>query len=155
MKRHFGLVEFSKDHHQALILAQICKRNSPQYKGMPATIDGKAEYALKMWETELKPHFQREEKYLIPISKSKTDKLKELCERIILEHEQIGKLIDKIALGAELEFILDEFGKLLDNHVRFEEREWFDEIQKELTVEEIEHLAVVVQMEIDSSKKSC
>ncbi len=155
MKRHFGLVEFSRDHHQALILAQICKRNSPQYKGMPATIDEKAEYAVKMWGRELKPHFQFEEKYLIPISESKTEKLRELCRRIILEHEEIEKLITKIAGREELEIVLDEFGNLLDNHVRFEEREWFDEIQKELTVEEIEHLAVVVQIEIEASKKSC
>ncbi|MFA7418902.1 MAG: hemerythrin domain-containing protein [Melioribacteraceae bacterium] len=155
MKRHFGLVEFSKDHHQALILAQICKTNSPRYKGMRATIDEKADYTLKMWETELKPHFEREEKYLIPISESKTEKLKELCARIILEHEQIEKLISKIAGSEGLEIILDEFGNLLDNHVRFEEREWFEEIQKELTVEEIEHLAVLVQMEIESTKQSC
>lgn len=155
MKRHFGLVEFSKDHHQALILAQVCKSNSPQYKGMPASINEKAEFALKMWETELKPHFEREEKFLIPICQSKTEKLKELCARIILEHEQIEKLICKIAGSEGLEIILDEFGKFLDNHIRFEEREWFDEIQKELNVDEIEHLAILVQMGIESTKKSC
>ena len=155
MKRHFVLVEFSKDHHQALILAQICKINSPEYKGIPTTTAGKTELVLEKWESELKPHFNLEEKLLVPLAENKSIRLKELCKRIILEHKQIENLIGKISKNMELETTLNEFGLLLDNHVRLEEREWFEEIQNALSSEEINNLAVQVKKEKESSTQTC
>ena len=155
MKRHFVLVEFSKDHHQALILAQICKINSPEYNGMPTTDAGKAELVLERWESELNPHFNLEEKVLIPLVENKSRRLKELCKRIILEHKQIGNLIGKISEDVELESTLNEFGLLLDNHVRLEEREWFEEIQNSLSNEEMNNLGTLVKKEKELSTQNC
>jgi hypothetical protein len=64
MKRHPALHTLSHDHHQGLILTQQLKKGAPQYKGMPTTLDGKKDYAISFYKTELVKHFEDEEKIL-------------------------------------------------------------------------------------------
>ena len=41
MKRHSSLVPYSQDHHKILVLAQVLKKDVPDYKGMPTDLKGK------------------------------------------------------------------------------------------------------------------
>jgi len=133
IKRHKSLQPLSRDHHQGLILAQILKKGAPVYKGMPSTIEGKKEYTLLLYNSELVRHFKNEEEILFPLVKGKNSEVNKLTEEIINEHRQINQLIIEVQSTNELERKLDELGRLLENHIRKEERELFPKIEKILT----------------------
>ncbi len=137
MKRHPALHTLSHDHHQGLILAQQLKKGAPQYKGMPSTLEGKKEYTLSFYKTELAKHFEDEEKILFPFVKSKNEDVDNLIVEIISEHRKMESLIKDLEKTDQLENVLDELGWLLEKHIRKEERELFVEIEKVLSDDEL------------------
>jgi iron-sulfur cluster repair protein YtfE (RIC family) len=139
MKRSPALYSLSHDHHQGLILAQILKKGAPEYKGLPKTFEGKLAYLLTFYEQELITHFSEEEEILHPAVKGKNAELDELFGQIFSEHQQIHSLIRKIKEKPDEEK-LDEFGRLLESHIRKEERELFQLIQESMSDEELESL---------------
>jgi len=137
MKRHPALYSLSHDHHQGLILAQQLKKGAPQYKGMPSTLEAKKEYTLTFYKSELVKHFKDEEEILFPAVKKRNAKIDNLIEDIINEHRKMESLIKELEETLELENKLDEFGRLLEKHIRKEERELFVEIERILSKEEL------------------
>ena len=149
MKRHPSLYTLSHDHHQGLILAQQLKKGAPQYKGMPSTLKDKKDYTISFYNTELVKHFQDEEVILFPAVKNKNDDLDKKITEIISEHRKMETLIRDLEKTDQLENVLDEFGQLLEKHIRKEERELFVEIEKVLSEEELQ----VISEEISQSRK--
>jgi len=149
MKRHPSLYTLSHDHHQGLILAQQLKKGAPQYKGMPSTLKDKKDYTISFYKTELVKHFQDEEEILFPAVKNKNDDLDKKIAEIISEHRKMETLIRDLEKTDQLENVLDEFGQLLEKHIRKEERELFVEIEKVLSEEELQ----VISEEISRSRK--
>jgi len=137
MKRHPSLYTLSHDHHQGLILAQQLKKGAPQYKGMPSTLKDKKDYIISFYNTELVKHFQDEEEILFPAVKNKNDYLDKKIAEIISEHRKMETLIRDLEKTDQLENVLDEFGQLLEKHIRKEERELFIEIEKILSDDEL------------------
>ncbi len=129
MKRHKNLIKLSKDHHNGLILAQLIKKSSPPYKGLPTTSEGKKEYTLNFYNLDLIKHFEAEEKILMPLVNGIDNELDRLLKVMIDDHRQVNKLIDEIKIGNDVENTLDKLGYLLEHHIRMEERELFDKIQ--------------------------
>lgn len=137
MKRHPALYTLSHDHHQGLILAQQLKKGAPQYKGMPSTLEGKKEYTISFYKSELVKHFQDEEEILFPAVKNKNAEVDKLILEIISEHRNMESLVSELGKTKNLDDVLDELGKLLESHIRKEERELFVEIEKVLSDEEL------------------
>jgi iron-sulfur cluster repair protein YtfE (RIC family) len=130
MKRHSSLASLSRDHHRALILAQLLKKGAPVYRGLPADLIGKAEYATVFYRDELIKHFNDEEHAVIGKIKGIDDGLDKLAGEIISEHKELGDLFTSIKDAKELEIHLDKLGRALEQHIRKEERELFPLIQK-------------------------
>jgi hemerythrin-like domain-containing protein len=149
MKRHPSLYTLSHDHHQGLILAQQLKKGAPQYKGMPSTLEDKKDYTISFYNTELVKHFQDEEVILFPAVRNKNDELDKKIAEIISEHRKMELLVKDLEKTLQLENVLDEFGWLLEKHIRKEERELFMEIEKVLSEEELQ----VISEEISNSRK--
>lgn len=141
MKRHPALYTLSHDHHQGLILAQQLKKGAPQYKGMPSTIEGKKEFAISFYNTELVRHFEDEEKILFPSSSGRTEEIDRLISEIISEHRRMERLINALENTNNLESTMDELGWLLEKHIRKEERELFVEIEKKLSEIELNSIS--------------
>jgi iron-sulfur cluster repair protein YtfE (RIC family) len=137
IKRHKALQPLSRDHHQGLILAQLIKRNAPEYKGLPTSIEGKKEHTISFFENELKKHFMDEENILFAYSANKNDELDTLIEEILIEHREINHLVDKILSSSQPENLLDELGHKLESHIRKEEREVFVKIEEALSENEL------------------
>ena len=133
MKRHPALHTLSHDHHQGLILAQQIKKDAPQYKGMPSTLEGKKEYTLSFYKTELVQHFKDEEEILFPAVKNKNVELDKLITEVISEHRKMETLIHDLEKTHQLENVLNELGSFLEKHIRKEERELFPAIEEILT----------------------
>lgn len=145
MKRHPSLYTLSHDHHQGLILAQQLKKGAPQYKGMPTTLEGKKEYTLTFYKTELVKHFDDEEKILFPSSSGKSVGIDGLISEIISEHRQIETLIDKLNKNSDIENTMNELGWLLEKHIRKEERVLFVEIENVLSAIELNSISEKIQ----------
>ena len=134
MRRIDELAALSREHHKMLILAQLLKSDSPDYKGLPNDIIGKQRYAQKLFADCIHPHFEFEEKELFPAVAGIHHEIDQLIYVLIDDHAEINRLFQlmegdtKIALGSEL--ALNDLGVSIESHVRLEEREFFELIQR-------------------------
>jgi len=149
MKRHPALYTLSHDHHQGLILAQQLKKGAPQYKGMPETLEGKRDYTILFYNSELKKHFAEEEEILFPNVTGKGIEIGKLISEIISEHRRMENLIIEITNTDKLENTMDELGWLLEKHIRKEERQLFVEIENVLSEEELS----IISEKLNKSRK--
>jgi iron-sulfur cluster repair protein YtfE (RIC family) len=129
MKRHQSLAHLSRDHHPALILAQLLKRNAPAYKGLPTDTAGKLNYAEKFYNEELVTHFAQEEKMMDMLAGLNLE-LDEKIKQIKAEHIILHNLFTGISKQIDSVTAMDELGTQLDQHIRKEERELFPLIEK-------------------------
>ncbi len=132
LKRHVALQPLSKDHHQGLLLGWRIRQ------GIKKNVDKNRifEYFRYYWQEHLEPHFKLEETYLFPLLDPK-DKMRVEVEKQHKELREIEVLLEKKGVEKNL---LDLFAKKLEAHIRFEERELFQYMQKELGQEELIHL---------------
>jgi len=142
MKRHPSLIPLSRFHRSVLFLALVCKKNAPSVKGYPQDLEGKRDYAIAFFQEQLKAHMQLEEESLFPQVKGKSAEIDELMKELCAEHRQLESLIAALPDSTDLSDGLDEFGQLLEKHVRKEERQFFQRIQDTLSVEELLQLAI-------------
>jgi len=119
MKRSIVLQPLSREHHTALALAKTCERAA--LSGDEALVSLTCQRAIRALESELEPHFRAEEMSLLPLLRSKESRL--LAERTLTDHQQLRGLINALRQGDA--GALENFGKCLTAHVRFEERELF------------------------------
>lgn len=139
MKRHEALAPLSREHHGALILAQLIKRNAPAYKGLPTTIIDKATYAILFYKDDLIKHFKKEEEMLkkvVPVHPS----IAKVADEIVNEHQLLKQLFLSIKDAADQEAVLNELGNELDAHIRKEERILFPLIQQYCSEELLQKL---------------
>ena len=129
MKRHSSLAILSREHHGALILAQLLKRSAPLYKGLPADTAGKAEYAYRFYQYELADHFAAEEQAVLNKVKGIAAPLDALADEIIADHVWLRAMFESIKKAKDLTTHLDELGNALEKHIRKEERELFPLIE--------------------------
>ena len=151
MKRHKSLQSLSQEHHHGLMLAQLIKSGSPEYKGLPNTVEGKVQHTIKFFEENLVPHFNKEEKILFTISKNKNAEIDRLINELIFQHRAIYSLVDKLRKSSEPEIELNELGMLLESHMRKEERELVQGIQNVFSENEMEKL----EKDLGESSTSC
>lgn len=154
MKRHSALVPLSQDHHKALLLAQLIKKNAPDYNGLPKDIIGKMNFAKEIYTYELEHHFKDEEEIVFPFLTGKNKDVDNLISEIIDEHSILREKILSLKRNPNLADELDEIGKILDEHVRKEERILFDKAQVLLNDEEL----MMVENKFNESRlhnKSC
>ena len=149
MKRHKSLIPLSHQHHDALILAQLIKKDAPIYKGLPTDLNGKREYTLNFYKNDLVHHFEAEELILFPFVSGLSAELDKLTNQLIDEHKQIAELVELIRSEVEVETNLDNLGNLISSHVRTEERKYFELVQKLLSESQL----TVLQQELSNLDK--
>ncbi|MEQ9299295.1 MAG: hemerythrin domain-containing protein [Cyclobacteriaceae bacterium] len=143
MKRHPALISISREHHQLLLLAQLLKKDAPAYKGMPTNLEGKAKYAENIWDSLFKQHIELEEKVLYPMVFSYASSLSDLINELQKEHEEIAIAFKNLSPESEG---LDRLGKLIEGHVRKEERVLFQQAQELLTEEQLHQLKTLLSV---------
>ena len=127
IKRHPALQQFSREHHFGLLLCWKIR------EGFRKEIEPERikKYTDWFFQTHLKPHFEAEEKYMFTLL-SDEDKLK---KRAIKEHRRLERLFEE---NEDVKRSLSLIEEELEQHIRFEERSLFGEIQKVATEEELE-----------------
>jgi iron-sulfur cluster repair protein YtfE (RIC family) len=139
MKRHESLAPLSREHHGALILAQLIKRNAPAYQGLPTDTEEKVNYAINFYKTDLIQHFSKEEIILEKV-KHADAVIAKLVEEIITEHAVLTSRFLSLNSSGDKTTALDEIGHLLQTHIRKEERVLFPLIQERCNEEILNYL---------------
>ena len=128
MKRHEALKPLSREHHGALLLAQVLRNDVPDYKGMPTLVADKAAYALETFRNSLQPHFDKEEQVLAKVKNCNAE-LDILIDEIKNEHIELSASFLSLAQAAVPEKVLHQLGEKLITHIRKEERVLFPLIE--------------------------
>jgi hemerythrin-like domain-containing protein len=154
MKRHPALIPLSQDHQKGLLLAQLLKKNAPEYKGLPKDPIGKMNYAKEVYNNDLDQHFREEEEFVFPALNGKSKDIDEMVTEILNEHKILKNSILSFKDDENLIDNMDKIGYLLESHIRKEERYLFEKIPQVLSEEELE----IIKQKFDQSrpaKKSC
>jgi hemerythrin-like domain-containing protein len=154
MQRHPALIPLSQDHQKGLLLAQLLKKNAPEYKGLPKDLIGKMNYAKEVYNNELDQHFKEEEEFVFPYLTNKGKEIDEIVTEILSEHRILKTSILALKDNSTLIDEMDKIGYLLEAHIRKEERNLFEKIPQVLGEEELK----IIKQKFDQTrplKNSC
>ena len=142
LKRHKALQEYSKEHHDELLL--VWKIRTGLEKNIQ--VNRIVGYCHYFFNHSLLPHFRKEEKYILP----KLSQEREDVKKIQKEHELIAAMMnaldnDSVDTRETLRCLTD----ILELHIRFEERTFFEEIQVMLPDEVLQTMGPAEKVQID------
>jgi hemerythrin-like domain-containing protein len=124
MKRHAALQQHSREHHMALKMARLARFAADS--GASAAMDQAAAEIVGHYLELMAAHFRDEEEGVLRQLKAIGQHA--LVDRTLAEHLRLRQLGE--ALQQPDAATLAEFGSLLTDHVRFEERELFETAQE-------------------------
>jgi hemerythrin-like domain-containing protein len=135
-KRHKALQPLSREHHHGLLLSWKIRA------GFSKDIAPKRIRAYADWffENHLIPHFEIEETHIFTILEPEN----ELIKRALAEHRRLKRLFED--RDDDLK-ILSKIEEELEQHIRFEERILFPEIQKVASEAQLRHIEIIHQPE--------
>ena len=132
MLRDRSLIPLSQQHHNGLALCVLTERSLAQ-DASAANVTALARKAIDRYELELTNHFEIEEQILFPAIESP------LIAGLIAEHRQLEAMIGRLRDEPSTAHLL-EFTALLRTHIRREESELFEDIQRQLSREVLDSL---------------
>ncbi|RTE52750.1 hemerythrin domain-containing protein [Arenibacter aquaticus] len=130
IKRHLVLQPLSREHHQGLLLSWKIRTGFTKkiaYSRIKAYTDW-------FYKTYLIPHFTEEETHIFPILGEDND----LVKKAITQHRRLKRLFNT---EKDIEKSLAIIEEELEQHIRFEERILFNEIQKVATEQQLQTIA--------------
>lgn len=119
------LLKLSHDHHRGLVLARRVKQSLSTSE---TALEVVRPQILAEFDAVLVKHFDLEERFLAPPLRRAGRS--GIVDRLLRDHDAIRRLV---SLGPEM--TADDarsFAALLEEHIRFEERELFEEAQRVL-----------------------
>jgi len=142
IKRSSELAPLSREHHEGLLF--VWKLRQGLQKGIAN--ERLRKFIFWQWQNHIKPHFYHEEKILMPFLSAGN----ELTERMIKEHENIRELI--LNLDSEPDSrTISMLADLINDHIRFEERQLFNYLEETLSKEQLE----IIFQQIEEHPVAC
>src|SRR5262245_60318442 len=129
MLRDRSLIPLSQQHHNGLALCVLTDRSLAQDPSA-ANVTMLAKKAIDRYELELTNHFEIEEQDLFPTIEANLGRLPLIAE-LIADHRALEAMVEQMRIGATPD-ILSRFTALLRAHIRREEAELFEDVQKRL-----------------------
>ncbi|HLT34547.1 MAG TPA: hemerythrin domain-containing protein [Aquaticitalea sp.] len=136
LKRHKALQPLSRDHHYGLLLSWKIRSGFNK----KVEVERIKAYADWFFKNHLIPHFELEERYVFPV----LDKKNELVKRAMADHRRLKRLFNT---EDDVQKSLHKIEEELEQHIRFEERVLFPEIQKVASEEQLSLLEKIHQDE--------
>lgn len=130
IKRSNLLIALSREHHHSLLLSWKIK------EGLSKKVDTDRIYKYLQWfaDTHLLKQFDREEQYVFPLLSE------EHRNKALEQHRHLKQLM---SAGRKDEQTLITFHTLLTEHIRWEERELFNEAQKNKEIRKLDGIEVL------------
>lgn len=138
IKRHKAIQTFSHDHYHGLLFSSKIRQGLKQ----KIALERLEKYAKWFWKNHLETHFILEEEHIFPILGTENKHI----ERAFQEHKQLKQLFFTTEKSEKTFSIIE---KKLVEHIRFEERILFQEIEaiasdRELELIEKSHPKVII-----------
>ena len=131
IKRSVELAPLSREHHDGLLFVWKLKEGLKKN----VSVERLRKFTFWFWQQHIKPHFYQEEKILSP-HLSATDPL---LTRMNREHEYIREFILSLDKEAEAQ-VFKQLADLLNDHIRFEERELFTHLEITLSADTLQSI---------------
>lgn len=138
MQRSQSLIPLSHDHHHGLAWSRRIRQSLSK-----PDVTELSRGLIQFRDRELNRHFEEEEKFIFPLMPAADENIR----RALDEHRQLREMMDEIDDEARrlcqtdeagilsqtrLRQLLEDFAGLLHDHIRFEERVLFPEIERQL-----------------------
>ena len=143
VKRDENIKRLSREHHFSLL---FCWKIRQGLKMNVAT-ERIWKYVQYFWQQHLQPHFREEEKIFFAPIKDR------LVQRAINEHKYIKQQIEDMAnySGNNERKSLAKIADMVNEHVRYEERDLFPHLQRKLSKEQSENIGEQIEKHHPSS----
>lgn len=136
MKRHPALIPLSHDHHDALSVARRLKRSADAPE--PEIRIDAARAFIAFFDGETTRHFREEEELVFPLLAPEHP----LVRRAVTDHARLRALVSMLDRDVDSASVTGELvtriATELETHIRFEERELFEAVQREVAAAELE-----------------
>jgi hemerythrin-like domain-containing protein len=137
MQRDPSLIPLSHDHHHALSLCVLTRR-SLAADSSPHNLATQAAAIVEKFDTDLRRHFDLEERILFP-ALAAFEAMRGLIAELLSEHRQLAGYVDSLRANSDAS-VIEEFCHLLQLHVRKEESQLFETAQQLLSRDQLDDL---------------
>lgn len=129
LKRHESLKPLSRDHHQGLLLCWKIR------EGLKKNISPERirSYTTFFYKTQLVPHFKYEEEEIFPLLGDNN----QFVKQALGQHQRLHALFTEDYAPREA---VEEIETALEDHIRFEERILFEQIQMQTKDEVLDRI---------------
>jgi hemerythrin-like domain-containing protein len=151
MLRDKNLVPLSRQHQHALAL---CVRINRAALASPGEWKAWQSEIQQHFEQEIQYHFAAEETYLFPVAR-RYPELRPLVDELLAEHAQLRHAFARAAAGDLDRSGLRRFAETLSSHIRKEERQLFEEMQKQVTRAELQKIGGLIDEALAAAPAAC
>lgn len=143
MKRSGELRDLSEEHHYGLVAARnlrLAAENGPPSPEVVAAF-------LTEWREAIQAHFRSEEEVLLPQIAAVLGSRHELVVRTLTDHVEIRRAVRELERADTVasQSRATQVARLLHDHIRFEERILFPEVEAQLAGEALRELGAALQ----------
>lgn len=151
MLRDKSLIPLSHQHQHALALCVRIDRASP----IPDTdLPIWLEEVTLQFKSEIEVHFLAEEKVLFPVAK-RFSELETIVRELLADHVSLRAAFQAAECGTMSAKNLREFAKQLSLHIRKEEAQLFEGLQKCMTPQELATVGRDLQAALQTASTVC
>jgi hemerythrin-like domain-containing protein len=151
MLRDKSLIPLSRQHQHALAL---CVRLDRAIQSGPVDPEPWQAEIVQIFEQEIAVHFAAEEKELFPPA-AKFLELRPFVQELIAEHALLRDLFSRAQSRSLDQTALASFATALVQHIRKEERQLFEGMQKLMSAAELETLGAAVDAALKDAIQAC
>jgi len=141
MRRDPALIPLSQQHHDALALCVYIER---AHKSGHLDLAHWNREVAAAWQTEIRWHFQSEEEVVFPAAHKLPD-LQPLVTELLSDHAQLRAWFIAAETNQLIADDLLRLRELLNDHVRKEERQLFEQMQSALSAAELAAMGAALQ----------
>lgn len=151
MLRDKNLVPLSRQHQHALAL---CVRLDRALQADNIDLEAWQAEIAEIFAQEITIHFAAEEKELFPAA-VKVTPLQPVVKELLEEHAMLRDLFARAQTRSLDQAALSSFAATLAQHIRKEERQLFEGMQKVMSAEQLASLGARLQIALQDAAQTC
>jgi hemerythrin-like domain-containing protein len=151
MLRDKNLVPLSRQHQHALAL---CVRLERAIQAGEINLQAWQAEIQQQFESEIGIHFAAEEKELFPAA-AQFPELRPLVDELLAEHAFLRDCFSRASARSLDQRDLGNFGERLAHHIRKEERQLFEGMQKVMSSRELSTLGTALEEALKDASEAC
>jgi hemerythrin-like domain-containing protein len=151
MLRDKNLIPLSHQHQHALAL---CVRLDRAIQAGDVDLQAWQDEIAQIFQQEIAIHFAAEEREVFPVA-AHFKTLQPLVEELVAEHNALRDLFFRAADPSCTTLLLAEFVDKLAHHIRKEERQLFEGMQKEMKADQLAAVGSALEVALKDASNAC